>query len=273
MAKRTSRLGSDPLHELSWISSTVKQELPSRSGLRPIQFIDPSLLKKNPLNELFSSESDEYFITLKNDIQERGIIVPLIARSDYLLVAGHNRLKVALELQLTVVPVQFALDDLTIQQERELLFKDNILRRQLTALDKETLIRAAYATELFEDNRGGDRKSSESKIKSSTELLIPLPERIESELGIKAGTVKRILSKIRKDISEESKDNHISDSTKKRPEKEVKLISKTTAISKIKASFATIETMLLNTNTKHIDSLFDEISQHTEELRKKFHNK
>jgi hypothetical protein len=224
--KQQARLGNKTIlvkksetskHDLDWINP--KQDyVPKGIKLSEIKYINTNELKDNPLNSVFKQESPEYFDKLKNDIYKHGILVPLIAKHDGLILAGHNRWRVANELNLAKVPVQYIESDLNTQEERELIFKDNILRRQLDAKDKEEIIKKLYIREIGQDNRGGDRKSSKikssgellifdehnqyEKIKISSELLIVLPERIESETGIKAGTAKRILAKIRKEKQE-----------------------------------------------------------------------
>lgn len=203
MSKTKKRIGSNPLSGLSWITNTNEEINNHGVQLSEVQYISPSLLKNNPINNFFSNESSEYFESLKKDIIERGIIVPLIAKKDNILVSGHNRLQIAIELGFLSVPVQYILQELSEQEERGFVFKDNILRRQLSATDKEELIKRLYLDEIQKDNRGGDRKSQQAKIKSSDELLITLPDKIESETGIKAGTVKRILAKLRKESNSE----------------------------------------------------------------------
>lgn len=195
----SKRLGSRPL---DWIKGLQETPEISPSKLTDIQHVDPHKLILNKLNRYFQEESQEYFNDLTADVRERGIIVPLIAKQDGTLLAGHNRLKVALTLSLKTVPVQYVKEELSPEQERQYLFKDNLLRRQLSAKDKEELIRQMYSNEISRDRRGGDRKS---KSKTSTEVLIPLPERIEAETGIKAGTAMRLLAKIRKGTQEKNR--------------------------------------------------------------------
>jgi ParB family chromosome partitioning protein len=192
-----TRLGSDPL---SWIKDSREEKIPEGVKLSEVHYIEISQIKPNPLNtKFFKKESDEYFETLTEDIKKRGILVPLILKENGMLLAGHNRLKIAFEINVERVPVQYIIGELTESQEREFLFKDNILRRQLTAKEKEFIIRELYKDEINKDNRGGDRKSLDALSKSSNELLITLPERIEIETGIKAGTAKRMLADIRKE--------------------------------------------------------------------------
>lgn len=196
--KKVKRVGSDPLEGLSWITSTDQKGREVGMPLSDIRFVAPSDLKPNPMNSLFTTETAEYFDTLRSDIKERGIIVPLLAKEDGTLLAGHNRLLMALELELASVPVQYILQTLSEEEERSFIFKDNIIRRQLTAAEKQHLIERLYQDEISKDNRGGDRRSTDAKIKSSTELLISLPEKIEKETGIPVGTAKRILASLRK---------------------------------------------------------------------------
>lgn len=172
--------------------------------LSAIAWLDPAELRAHPLNEqYFRTETPDYFQRLKEDIGTRGILVPLIARLDGTLLAGHNRLKVALEIGLAPVPVQRLLTELSSGEEEAFLIKDNLLRRQLSAAEKKELITRLYGSEILKDRRGGDRKSERAKIKSSTEPLIreeePIARRIERETGIKAGTAKRLVSEIRRE--------------------------------------------------------------------------
>ena len=195
---KVKRTGSDPLEGLSWITSTEQKGREMGVPLSDIRYIAPAKLTANPMNSFFNSETTEYFEVLRNDIRERGIIVPLLAKEDGTILAGHNRLLIAQELGLASVPVQYILQPLSEEEERAFIFKDNIIRRQLSATEKQKLIERLYHDEISEDRRGGDRRSDDVKIKSSTELLISLPEKIEKETGITVGTAKRILADLRK---------------------------------------------------------------------------
>ncbi len=179
-----------------------EQYVPAGAKLSPVKYVPTKELRENPLNKkYFKAENEDYVQKLTEDIKARGIIVPLIAKPDGLLLAGHYRLYVAKDIELPMVPVQHVLSDLTVEQEREFLLKDNVLRRQLTPPQKEHLIRELYGGEIFRDRRGGDRKSTQAKIKSSHEPLKPLHKKVEEDTGgqITAGTAKRMLAKIRKE--------------------------------------------------------------------------
>jgi len=179
-----------------------EQYVPAGVRLSPVKYVPTGGLRKNPLNQkYFTAENEDYVQRLTEDIKARGIIVPLIAKPDGLLLAGHYRLHAAKDIELPMVPVQRVLSDLTGEQERDFLLKDNVLRRQLTPAQKEHLIRELYGEEIFRDRRGGDRKSAQAKIKGSGEPLKALHKKVEADTGgqITAGTAKRVLAKIRKE--------------------------------------------------------------------------
>lgn len=118
-----------------------------RSGIRlsDVQFVRPSELFPNPLNQTyFADESEEYFEKLRSDVKERGILVPLIAKRNGMLLAGHNRLRIAQETGTSIVPVQFVQDELTEEQETVFVINDNLLRRQLSDEQRFALYRRRY---------------------------------------------------------------------------------------------------------------------------------
>jgi ParB-like chromosome segregation protein Spo0J len=128
--------------------------------------VEPADLRPNPLNGFFKEESTEYFERLTQDIRERGIIVSLIAKRDGMLLAGHNRLKIAVALGLPRVPVQYVENELTGEQEKAFVIKDNLYRRQLTQEDRLNLYKILvvdFEEKITVETRGGDRKSQGSK--------------------------------------------------------------------------------------------------------------
>ena len=182
--------------------------------LSPVRRLAPAevkLLEEN--SAAFAPLSGPDFERLKADIAERGILVPLIVRSfkDKTLIAGHNRLRAVLALNeerekkseppLTV-PVQYVETELSREQETAFVVKDNLLRRQLTAEQKESLIIRPYGKEIHKDNRGGDRGNQHTGGKSGKSSSEPLAKKIASETGIAEGTAKRILAKERAKVSQ-----------------------------------------------------------------------
>lgn len=129
----------------SIVSQTAAVE--SRFGLRLSDVVQESVKKllSNPLNEqLFDREDTVNFEHLLTDIQERGILVPLIAKPDGTLLAGHNRLQAAKQIGLEIVPVQYVEDTLSAEAERKFVINDNLLRRQLTSEQRIKLYHILY---------------------------------------------------------------------------------------------------------------------------------
>jgi ParB-like chromosome segregation protein Spo0J len=153
------------------ITSGIGKEL-QRYGMRlsDIHYVSPSELRANPVNSrLFKEESSGYFDRLRRDIQEKGILNPLLATSNGKLLAGHNRLRIAEEIDLPSVPVQYIEESLSEDREKEIIIKDNLLRRQFSSAEWIHLYKQLYPNfdeELNKENRGGDRKSV--KIKSAS---------------------------------------------------------------------------------------------------------
>lgn len=113
--------------------------------LSEIKHVKPDTLKPNEKNmQYFKAESGEYFRKLSEDIKVRGILVPLVAKSDGILLAGHNRLLIAKALEMKTVPVQLVVGKLTAGQELEYILKDNLLRRHLAPDERFALYRALY---------------------------------------------------------------------------------------------------------------------------------
>lgn len=196
------------------MSDEKQQELPLGVKLSRVKKVKPSKLKENPLNQqFFRKESEEYFAKLTSDIKERGVIVPLIAKKDGTLLAGHNRLKIAYNIGLKKIPVQYVKNGLDDENEKQFVIKDNLLRRQLTHDDRIELYRVLYTNfnnRILKETRGGDRKSDKSKIKRSSDPLIDdilTAEKIAKEIGKPLGTVKRDLTKARKEIKSKDKNS------------------------------------------------------------------
>ena len=108
--------------------------------LSAIKHVKPSELKKNKLNEkYFDQIPGKELSRLTEDIKKHGIKVPLVAKPDGTLLAGHNRLLIALYLGLKTVPVQYIETKMTTEEERNFLVGDNLFRRQLTPYQRDAL--------------------------------------------------------------------------------------------------------------------------------------
>lgn len=164
--------------------------------LSPVRQTPLAALKLNPLNtSFFAEESEEYFANLTKDIRERGILVPLIAKKDGTLLAGHNRLDVALSIGLGYVPVQFVEENeewkLSEQQEKEFLIKDNLFRRQFS---REQWIELYQV--LYPDFEAQIMQASRTGLNAA---------KIAADTGQNQAAVQKQLQKFRREKSEEPK--------------------------------------------------------------------
>jgi ParB-like chromosome segregation protein Spo0J len=146
------KLKTNPLAELT---VAVQDNVQALTGIvmSEIRYIAPEKLQPNPLNSIFPQESAAYFDELAEDIRERGITDPLVAKPDGTLLTGHNRLTIAKRLGLPRVPVRYV--QTGIQDERkelEFVIKDNLLRRQLTDTQRVKLYERLYPN--FHERRG-----------------------------------------------------------------------------------------------------------------------
>ena len=102
---------------------------------KPITSINPKKLIDHPLNiKLFGDLPEDEYQSLKKDIGDRGIQDPLhvVKRKEkYLVVSGHQRKKIAIDLKKNSVPCIVRNDLKEDWQIEEQLIADNLLRRQL----------------------------------------------------------------------------------------------------------------------------------------------
>jgi ParB family chromosome partitioning protein len=107
--------------------------------------------------EYYSSLSEEKYEQIKHSIKENGIRDPLKVLPDYTIIAGHQRFRIAQELELTEVPV--VIMDISPEEAEYLLIADNDERRQGDNDPIKKAKRAKFLQEYWGIRRGGDRKS------------------------------------------------------------------------------------------------------------------
>ncbi|MDI7212096.1 chromosome partitioning protein ParB [Leptospira santarosai] len=214
-------------------SSYKKQYIPKGVSLNPIvKMVKPESLRPNPRND-FDPLTEEEYASLKENIALNGILDALTARKDGTLVTGENRYKIALELKeheeeavrrrVESIPVRYYMNELTAEEEYDILEGDNLFRRHLTSEQRKERLKKRilrkYKDDLILDNRGGDRKSESSKTvreeepkqEGSSLSEKGLHEMSVSELGLfgEVGTVSEQAKQERevlKTESEKSKD-------------------------------------------------------------------
>lgn len=165
-----------------------------KTKLSQVQSVSPDAIKLNPHNTLFVTDVNDYE-RLKNDIATNGITTALHILRDGTLLAGHTRLRIAKELGLRSVPVQYVESVMTLEEQRNYLIRDNLLRRHLSNDDRMSLYRILYpefdTTFLSEKNRvsAGRTKKGEERLTVS---------RIAKETGQNVKTVEKQIQRERK---------------------------------------------------------------------------
>lgn len=131
-----------------------------------MQYIATGRLKPHPKNrEYFRPLDEEARKSLKEDIAARGIVTPILATPDLVVIAGHERLEIARELGLEQVPVIIL--DVSEEEAEELLIVENLYRRHLTEMDRARLVRVLK--EKWGIRRGGSRKANAHNERLTTE--------------------------------------------------------------------------------------------------------
>ena len=207
-------------------------------------------IRTNPQNTVFFvRESTEYFQRLREDIEKRGVVVPLLVKQDGMLLAGHNRLQIAREIGLRFVPVQTVQEELSERQEQEFIINDNLLRRHLSIEERIRLYKMLFPefeSVLAASKRGGDKKSAEFKelnktsseknqndsvsLKSNTKGTIlqsgnqqeqqastiqELAKKIATTTGQNISTVKQQLTRAKRAEKQKTTDGKLSNPTTK----------------------------------------------------------
>ncbi|EKO53933.1 ParB N-terminal domain-containing protein [Leptospira kirschneri] len=188
-------------------SSGTKTYIPKGVALNPIvKMVKPESLKPNPRND-FEHLSEEEYASLKENIALNGILDALTARKDGTIITGENRYRIALELKdhkdeevrrrVESIPVRYYMNELTAEEEYDILEGDNLFRRHLTSEQrKERLKRRIlrkYKDDLILDNRGGDRKSEQSKVEDVVTLLVEGSKEESESLNEEAGQESNLL--------------------------------------------------------------------------------
>lgn len=169
------------------------------SGIEFLSYtIPPGKLKPNPNNPYKELPKDDYE-RLKKDIAERGIIDPLIIDENLILLTGHNRLKIAIELNLKEIPVRKISSEISEKEKEKILVLDNLNRRQLSPDEKRDFIKKYYGEEIQKDHRGKQSiKPTRVGFKEETNK-INVAEKVSKEMGMSKRQAERIVSDIRKE--------------------------------------------------------------------------
>jgi ParB-like chromosome segregation protein Spo0J len=163
--------------------------------LSEIKKVPLSKLKVNKDNQkYFRQESGSYYDNLLDDIKKRGFLVPLIAKQDGTLLAGHNRLLIAKTLKKKKVPVQYVEGKITKEEEQEYIIKDNLLRRHLTPAERRELYKIII-------------KDFEEKVMITRSLKVGVnTKELAEKTGLNPKTIGYDMARIRREKAKEQKE-------------------------------------------------------------------
>lgn len=177
-----------------------------------VEYVDPKFLRIFEYSrKLFPELKGEAYEFLKEDIKENGIRTPLEVTSDNLILCGHERHRVALELKLAIVPVirNFSSE---IADQKIRCIKDNLARK---AVDTRTKVRCyGELRDLYGLKKGQmlgvyprDEIGRITKpIESSDGIGFMSHADMAKEVGLSGATLERSLKIERSNLPEEIKE-------------------------------------------------------------------
>lgn len=149
-----------------------------------------SALKPHPKNsEYFDDVSGQDYENLRDSIKLDGIQAPIIVAADMTIISGHQRCRVAKELDLPQVPVIIRSDIESEDDKLRNLIAANFGR--LKNNEKKQRKAVAKYVELVGSPHGGDRKSRDQNGLLNERLTL---DQIAEQLDISKTELKRILS-------------------------------------------------------------------------------
>lgn len=170
-------------------------------------------LKAHPFNKIFGDLPEEEFEALKNDIQIRGMQSNIDITEDNVIVCGHQRVKACKQLGLKEVEAR-VLKGWNDDQVKQHLILDNILRRQLTNLQRagaarELLpIEQRMAKERMINAHSASSKLSDLEVGKSYDKVAKLFNTSENTLRRDIKVLEKLQKLGRKDLIEAEKQGH-----------------------------------------------------------------
>lgn len=230
-------------------------------------------LKPHPMNsQFFDDMTGDSWTEFLESIKTSGVIEPIIATTNYIVVSGHQRLRACKELGIKEVPVvlRFYADDDAILKD---LIETNIRQRGMIGGSTVKLGRRIKELErIYGITHGGDRSKS-----SNGTLEITQPD-LAKQLGIDLNTLKRAkqLASLPQEIQDMVESGKITPSTASRviarlsPDEQLQLIEELPAkekftqkeIEKLASELAESKRLL-----KMYEKNLDDINSQNAELR------
>jgi ParB/RepB/Spo0J family partition protein len=125
---------------------TSTKVIPSKSRLgESIQQRDLGRLKPHPEADLIPQMRPDEYNDLVEDIEQRGIVDPLVVTGESIVIDGRHRLMAAKALGLESVPVREFEGDAS--EQRDFMLRAALLRRHLTTAQRKALAAQLIITE------------------------------------------------------------------------------------------------------------------------------
>lgn len=153
--------------------------------------VDPKTLKTNQYSRsLFPELKGDAYKLLYKDIKENGIRTPLEITKEKVVLCGHERLRVALELGLSEVPVTYFANHGEAAQKIRII-RDNLARK---AVDYRTKLRCYKELKNLYGLQGRDRLRAKNGqfTQASIDARVLSEDEIAKEVGFSAKTLERM---------------------------------------------------------------------------------
>lgn len=155
------------------------------------QQIDINVLKPHPRNdEFFDDLNGEEFERLKNSIRDEKIYTDILVSPDMTIISGHQRVRAAKELGMTLVPIKIDEDLQDENSKLRALISNNFGRRK----NDPSKDRKALATYVeLNGYKNGELGNGRKKDSHNENPKLSLDE-IAQQLGLSKSNLTRVLS-------------------------------------------------------------------------------
>lgn len=158
-------------------------------------YIDVHQIKINEdRGKLFPQPSTKEYLVLKEDIKENGILKPIIVNKEHVVIDGHIRYQIAIELGLKEIPV-IVREFKDEEEERAYIWSSNFLRRHLNPFQKVEIAYNMFADQI---EAVGEEQEKDKTVKALAKKLILSYGTLQKGFKIKQYIVKNSDSEVKK---------------------------------------------------------------------------
>lgn len=149
---------------------------------KPAEITYNGVVYSTPFADLLRSLTAEEERELRDDIDARGVIIPIVVTEQNEVIDGANRLRIAAELGKTDLPIK-VVRGLSEDKKRRLAVDLNAHRRQLSRADKQALIKRLLRNDPTRSDSAiaADAKVSDKTVAANRKKLEATSEIPETE--------------------------------------------------------------------------------------------